>query len=137
MKFFIILSLMVLLPLCAQESLLKVDVKILLKETQSWDAIALPSYPVGEPEVTILKVIIPAHTKLPMHKHPNINAGVLLRGELTLVTDNNITRNIKAGDAVVETVNRWHYGFNESDEEVELIVFYAGIKDEPISILKN
>ena len=50
----------------------------LVQTSQSWNGIQLPSYPTLEPEVTIVKVIIPGKSKLAWHKHPNINAGVLL-----------------------------------------------------------
>ena len=70
-------------------------------------------YPNGKPEVTILRIIIQPGVELPLHKHPVINAGVLLRGELTVVTEDNETLHMKAGDSIVEVVDKWHYGKNE------------------------
>ena len=109
-------------------------VKVLAKAGTSWDGEALPNYPKGKPEVTILRIKIPAGVKLPMHMHPVINAGVLLTGELTVVTDDNRTLYLKAGDAIVEVVNKWHYGKNEGDKTAEIIVFYAGLQGKPITI---
>ena len=61
---------------------------------------------------------------------------MLLRGELTVVTEDNETLHMKAGDSIVEVVDKWHYGKNEGNVPAEIIVFYAGIVDTPITIKK-
>lgn len=71
---------------------------------------------------------------MPLHKHPVINAGVLLNGELTVVTEDNRTLHMKTGDSIVEVVNIWHYGKNEGNTMAEILVFYAGVVDTPITI---
>ena len=114
-----------------------VTVDVLAKTTASWNGKTLPNYAKGQPEVTILRILIPPKVHLPLHQHPVINAGVLLKGELTVVTENNKTLHLKAGDPIVEVVNNWHYGKNEGDEPAEIIVFYAGTQDEPITIKKR
>ena len=111
-----------------------VTVDVLAKSSSSWNGETLPAYLKGQPEVTIIKVLIPAKAELALHKHPVINAGVLLKGELTVVTKDNKTLHLKAGDPIVEVVNTWHYGINEGNEPAEIIVFYAGIQGKPISI---
>ncbi len=79
---------------------------------------------------------IPQGVQLPLHKHPVINAGILLEGELTVVTEDNETVHLKAGESMVEVVNKWHYGKNEGNKPVEIIVFYAGTLGTPITIKK-
>lgn len=111
-----------------------VEVKQLAKSTKSWDGEMLPQYPQGQPEVTILRIKIPAGATLEIHNHPVINAGVLLTGELTVVDEDNKTLHLKAGDSIVELVNKKHYGKNEGTETAEIIVFYAGIENKPITI---
>ena len=111
-----------------------VQVEVLAKTSSSWDGNTLPEYESGIPEVTILKVIIPSNAQLPLHEHPVINAGVLLKGSLMVVTEDNDTLHLKAGDTIVEVVNKWHYGINEGNEPAEIIVFYAGVQDQPITI---
>ncbi|MCP4603660.1 MAG: cupin domain-containing protein [Proteobacteria bacterium] len=111
-----------------------VGVEELAKASSSWDGRALPNYAKGTPEITILKIVIPPKVQLPLHKHPVINAGVLTKGELTVVTKDNKILKLKAGDAIVEIVDKWHYGKNEGNEPAEIIVFYAGIKGKPITI---
>jgi quercetin dioxygenase-like cupin family protein len=115
-------------------TLIKTDVSILAKSSSSWDGETLPNYPVGKPEVTILKIIIPPKTLLPLHKHPVINAGVLIKGELTVITEDNKILHLNAGDSIVEVVDKWHYGKNEGNEPAEIIVFYAGVQDTPITV---
>lgn len=61
---------------------------------------------------------------------------VLLKGTLTVVTKDKETLRLKAGDSIVEVVNKWHYGINEGNESAEIIVFYAGVQGSPITINK-
>ena len=115
-----------------------IKVDILSKTSTSWDKKTLPDYPKGKPEITILRITVPPKVQLPLHKHPVINAGVLLKGELTVITEDiNETLHLKAGDSIVELVNKWHYGKNEGSEPAEIIVFYAGTPETPITIKKN
>ncbi|WP_320040045.1 cupin domain-containing protein [uncultured Desulfobacter sp.] len=65
-----------------------------------------------------------------------INAGVLLKGTLTVVTEKKEKLQLNAGDSIIEVVNKWHYGINESSEFAEIIVFYAGVPNSPITVKK-
>lgn len=112
-------------------------VETLAQTTMSWDGNELPNYAEGKPEITILRITIPPGVELPAHKHPVINAGILLKGKLTVITENSDTLHLTAGESIVEVVNRWHYGKNDGSEPVEIIVFYAGIKDEPVTLKNN
>lgn len=131
----LLLTLMFSMTLMAEESE-KLEVKVLAKTTQSWNADTLPAYPEGQPQVTILRIVIPAGMQLPLHKHPVINAGVLLKGQLTVITEGKETFYMKAGDSIVELVNKWHYGKNEGTEAAEIIVFYAGTQEQAITVKK-
>lgn len=113
-----------------------VKVEVLAKTSSSWDGNSLPDYGKNKPEITIVRIEIPPGVELPRHTHPVINAGVLLKGELTVVTEDNKTLHLKAGDSIVEVVNTWHYGKNEGSKPAEIIVFYAGIAGMPITIKK-
>jgi quercetin dioxygenase-like cupin family protein len=113
-----------------------VQVDVLSKSSVSWEGSHLPDYATGTPEVTILRIKIPPGVQLPLHEHPVINAGVLLSGELTVVTEDHHTLHLKAGESLVEVVNKWHSGKNEGTEPAEIIVFYAGVRDKPITIKK-
>lgn len=111
-----------------------VQVDVLAKTSVSWDGRPLPNYVKGKPEITILRIKIPPKVQLPLHEHPVINAGVLLKGELTVVTKEEETLHLKTGDSIVEVVDKWHYGINEGSEAAEIIVFYAGVRGNPITV---
>jgi quercetin dioxygenase-like cupin family protein len=108
--------------------------KELAKSSFSWDGNPLPNYPEGKPEITILKITIQPGAQLPLHEHPVINAGVLLSGELTVVTADNKTLHLKAGDPIIEVVDTWHNGRNEGTTPAEIIVFYAGVTNKPVTV---
>jgi len=114
-----------------------IQTEVLSRSTVSWDGKTLPGYGHGKPEITILKIRIPAGAQLPLHQHPVINAGFLLSGELTVVTEGNKTLHLKAGESLIEVVNTWHYGKNEGTTPAEIIIFYAGTKDSLITIKKE
>ena len=109
---------------------------LLVKTTQSWDANLLPAYPAGQPEVTILRLTIPPGTRLENHFHPVINAGVVISGELTVIAEDGKVLYLKPGDPIVELVNTCHYGINQGTDPVDLIVFYAGTANQPITVPK-
>jgi quercetin dioxygenase-like cupin family protein len=101
----------------------------LVKTTKSWDGEILPPYPQGQPEITIRRITIPAGARLDTHSHSVINAGVLISGQLTVVTADGKTLHLKAGDPIVEVVNTAHYGINQGKVPAEIVVFYAGTVD--------
>ena len=109
-------------------------VRQLTKTTRSWDGERLPAYPAGQPEVTILQIEIPPGARLEPHVHPVINAGILTKGALTVVTSDGRTLQLKAGDPIVEVVNTRHYGFNPGAEPAEIVVFYAGEQGKPVTV---
>ena len=108
----------------------------LAKTSQSWNGVNLPEYPKGQPKITILRIKIPAGTQLDTHHHPVINAGVLLSGQLTVVAKDGQKLHLRAGDPIVELVNTAHYGINEGNTPAEIIVFYAGSTDLPITVVE-
>ena len=110
-------------------------VKELVKTSRSWDGKGLPAYPQGQPEITILRITIPAGTSLHMHSHPVINAGLMMSGELTVLTPDGKTLHLKAGDPIVEVVNTLHYGMNQGKVPAEIVVFYAGVINTPITVV--
>lgn len=115
----------------------KIETITLIEANKSWNGNDLPQYPDGKPKITILKITIPPYSKLNIHKHLVINAGVLTKGELTVVDEQNNTLHLKAGDALVELVNTCHFGENNGSSPAEILVFYAGTDDVPITITEN
>lgn len=108
------------------------EVTTLLKATHSWDGVKYQKYPGGQPEISILRYKIPAHTILPWHSHPVINAAYVISGNITVTTkgdESSIV--IGPGDVLAETVGTLHRG-ETGDVPVELIVFYAGTPTLPL-----
>lgn len=109
--------------------------QVLLKTTHSWDGVTYPAYPAGQPEITVLKIKIPAHSKLPWHQHPAINAAYVVSGTLFVQSrEGDLLKKLSPGDVLPEMVNRSHRGYTE-DEPVELVVFYAGTESKPVTVL--
>lgn len=108
----------------------------LVRSGRSWDGATLPPYPADSPELSILRIAIPAGARLPDHRHPVINAGVLTRGSLNVVAENGQTLELKAGDPIIEVVDTWHYGYNPGRTEAEIVVFYVGATNAPITEYK-
>ncbi len=112
----------------------QVEVTQLLKTTQSWDGVQYRKYPEGQPEVSVLRYKIPAHSSLPWHTHPVVNVAYVLSGHLTVIRkDNAKTMVIGPGDVLPEIVGAFHRG-ESGDEPVELIVFYAGTPTVPLTV---
>lgn len=105
----------------------------LADSSSSWDGEVLPAYPAGTPKVSIRRVTIPPQARLAMHTHPVINAGIVLQGELTVVSERGDVRVFRTGDTIVELVGTAHYGENRGDEAVDLVMFYAGAEGLPLS----
>ena len=110
-----------------------VAISRVVETAASWDGAPLPSYPRGAPRVTILRATVPPHTALAMHTHALVNAGVILRGELTVIAETGAQRMFRAGEGIVELVGTRHYGENRGDGELELVMFYAGTQGMSLS----
>lgn len=130
--------LVALMTSCAtRKNLRDISVETLVKSSQSWNGAELPGYGEGIPEVTVLRITIPPGASLQPHKHLCINVGLLTKGELTVMTETDQKMVLKAGDPIVELVNTWHYGKNTGRKPAEIVVFYAGVIDQPITVLQE
>ena len=134
-KYFIYtLLLLVLYTSCKTSQFTSVTVETLKETIHSWNGDVLPTYPSGQPKITVLKITIPPKTRLPNHFHPVINTGIMLKGKLKVVDIDNNVLSLNEGDVIVELVNKIHYGINESNKPVEIVVFYAGTEDLDITV---
>jgi quercetin dioxygenase-like cupin family protein len=107
--------------------------EVLLKTTSSWDGTPYTRYPAGQPELTILRIRVPANAALKWHRHPVPNAAYVVSGRISVQARNSLkTIELKAGDTLAEMVDSLHRGVT-GDEPVELIVFYAGSPTMPLS----
>lgn len=120
--------------ICAAQKTDEVKVKKLAETSSSWDGTPLPSYPEGQPQITVLCYTFPAHKILDTHYHTIISSGVVLEGELTIVAKDGKEKTFRTGEALVETIGTLHYGENRGDIPTKVIVFYAGKQGVPLSI---
>lgn len=114
------------------------DSKVLLKTTHSWDGTTYPAYKPGQPEITVLRIQIPAHSALAWHHHPVINAAYVQQGSLTVEKrgeggEPGDACSIAAGEVLPELVDQVHRGYT-GEAAVTLIVFYAGTAGEEITV---
>ena len=79
-----LLSMLFQQPYAAESDQSVVRSETLLRSTTSWDGERYKSYPSGQPELTILKITVPPHTKLEWHSHAMPSAAYIAAGELTL-----------------------------------------------------
>lgn len=114
-----------------------VKVEILVQSDKSWNGEPLPAYPTEQPQVSVLKVTIPPHSKLKWHSHPSINAGYLISGEVTVSTKDGMERVVKAGEGLIELVDTLHYGRNDGHVPAEIVVVYAGVKGAPLAVIQD
>lgn len=121
-----------------QEDIKGVKFETLVASTKDWAGDTLPASPKGQPELSIVKVTIAPGARLPVHKHPVLNGVYVAKGSLKVtLLDQKKTLTLDEGKAFIEVTDKWHYGRNEGNEPVSLIIFYSGIKGVPTTIFKN
>ena len=129
------------LPLMAHDghgaAALGVTVEELVNASQQWDGQPLPDYPRGQPLLKVLRIGIPSGVVLPWHTHPVINAAVILRGTLALNLKDGTTRVFQTGEAIVEVIDTVHTGQAIGAEDVEVVVFYAGVEGVLTTVLQQ
>lgn len=133
----VLVSVLLLNVSCKTSKITEIQVVKLAETTKSWNGDVLPKYPEGHPKITVLKITIPPKTTLHKHYHPVINSGILLKGALKVVDVDGNVLILKAGDVIVELVNKIHYGVNEGNKPAEIVVFYAGTEDLPITVIEK
>ncbi|MBO4752553.1 MAG: cupin domain-containing protein [Bacteroidales bacterium] len=106
----------------------------LIRTDRSWDGVELPDYPQGRPDLVAIKYEIPAGQKLCWHHHPVMNCGILVQGELTIVSEDGTEKVLHEGEAVVEMVGTVHHGENRGTKAVVLYMFYLSQPGLPLSV---
>lgn len=107
--------------------------ELLLKTATAWDGSPI-RYPEGEAEVSALVIEIEPGGETGLHLHPVPSFNYLVEGTLEVTKQNGEKTLLQAGEAVVEVTNEAHYGRNVGDVPVRLIVFYAGVAGEQLTV---
>ena len=116
------------------DSTLSVQTTELIRASQSWDGVELPDYLQGRPELVAMKYEFPAGQKLGWHSHHVMNYGILVQGELTIISEDGTEKVVHEGEAVVEMVNTIHHGENRGTKPVILYMFYLSQPGLPLSV---
>lgn len=110
-----------------------VKVSTLLKTSRSWDGKPL-QYPAGQAEVTGMLIEIAPGAETGWHLHQIPSFGMVLAGELEVRLQDGRVKRLKSGDALAEVVNTLHNGRSVGATPVKLVVFYAGVVGQPLSV---
>lgn len=110
----------------------KITKETLLHTDAAWDKVLYSAYPNSRPELTVLKITVPAHYELNWHTHPMPTVAYIVSGEITVEEKNGTRQRFSAGQVIPETVNTIHRGV-AGDTPAILIVFYPGVEKMPLS----
>ena len=88
------------------EKISTVQTTELVRTSQSWDGVDLPDYLVGKPEIVGIKYEIPAGQKLGWHDHPVMNFGIMIDGELTIISIDGKEKTVYTGEAAIGAASR-------------------------------
>ena len=117
-----------------QKTMKRVETTELIRTGRSWDGVELADYLQGRPEIVAVKYDVPAGGKLGWHHHPVMNFGILVQGELTIVSEDGTEKVVHEGEAIVEMVGTVHHGENRGTRPVVLYMFYLTQPGLPLSI---
>jgi quercetin dioxygenase-like cupin family protein len=104
----------------------------LLKTTTTWEGQTI-RYPLGEAEVTSVRLTIAEGEITKFHCHPVPTLGYILNGTVEVETINGDKKLLKQGESVAEVLRTVHRG-KAIGGKVEIIVFYAGTTNIPNTV---
>ncbi|HFK7184784.1 TPA: cupin domain-containing protein [Serratia odorifera] len=106
----------------------------LLKTETSWEGTPYGHYPVGAPQITMLKVTVEPNKVLAWHTHPCISAVHMTGGSVSLTVEKTgIKKTFKQGDSFTDTVDIVHQGVS-GDKGAEMLVFFACADNRPLTV---
>ncbi|MEY4768480.1 MAG: hypothetical protein RL637_1119 [Pseudomonadota bacterium] len=105
----------------------------LFKTDQTWFHQPLV-YPPGQAELTSLVVEIAPGGETGWHLHPIPSLELVLEGTVEVKLADGTVKQFHAGESFSEVLNTMHNGKNIGDKPMKLLIFYAGAKDQPLTI---
>ncbi len=110
----------------------QVTVQVLAQNSVSWDGGDF-RYPAAFPEITVVKIQVPQGAEIPEHCHPIPLAAYVAKGAIQITTSAGAQAVFSEGQSFIEVLNQWHSGLGVGPD-TELIVFYAGAQNRPLSV---
>jgi quercetin dioxygenase-like cupin family protein len=86
------------------------------------------------PEVTILKVILPPGKETGWHKHTFQVFAYVMEGALSVELKDGKKLEFAKGTSFAEVIHTFHNGRNEGKKDLVLLAMYLGEKGKPLSI---
>jgi len=105
-----------------------------LKSTKTADGDPLQLPQSGTVEVVSVIGTIEPGGRTARHQHPVPVYVYVLEGELEVKSEDGEPRHYKAGDAFLESVNRWHQAFNRGASETKILVVFIGEEGKPTTV---
>ncbi|MBT8139517.1 MAG: cupin domain-containing protein [Gammaproteobacteria bacterium] len=105
----------------------------LLRTSKTWEGGEIV-YPSGEPQVTSVKLSIAQGQTTAFHCHPVPTLGYILTGKVKVETPSGKHVILNKGESAVEVMRTLHRA-TALGGPVEIIVFYAGAKSIPNTVL--
>ena len=106
----------------------------LIRTSESWDGAMLPDFPVGKPELRVIRLDFPVGAKTGWHHHTVVNYGIVQQGDLTIVCQDGTERTFHEGEPLVEVIGTIHRGENRGKRPVILVMFYYSEPGAEITI---
>lgn len=105
----------------------------LVSTATTWNAAPIRYQCPTRPQVTAVKVEIPAGEATAWHTHPVGNYAYVISGTLALELADGTHHAFKPGDAFAEVVGTVHRGKAVGTEPVVLVVWYMGEAEKPFT----
>lgn len=112
-----------------------VKVETIAKSSTAYNGQKLRYLKTDKPEVTALKVEIPAGGQTGWHVHPVPVYAYMLSGRLSIEVEGGRTFEFGEGDVILEVMGTPHNGKTIGNEPVTLVVFYTGEKGSPTTMM--
>ncbi len=109
-------------------------IETLTNSTKSWNGDSY-SYPKGQAKMTLMRMTVPIGFRTPVHVHPQPGVAYVMKGVLECVVTANKTLIVSQGESFATTFgDTAHYCENIGKEESVIIVVYAGVEDQPVTL---
>ena len=100
-------------------------------QTADGDPLKLPQ---DNAEIVSVIGTIEAGGRTARHQHPVPVYVYVLEGALEVQTEGGEPRSYKAGEAFMESVDRWHQAFNTGDSSAKILVVFIGEEGKPTTV---
>ena len=117
-------------------SLEPVVVETLITATEAWNGDSF-SYPRGQAEMKLEKIIAQPGFQTSLHIHPQPGIVYIQNGTLYCETSNGLSITLETGESFASSQDTVHYCQNNGDEEMVVFSASAGAKGKETTVLSK